>query len=297
MSDPIMDFITSSALSLTMAGNTGISPFLTLLILGVVESYDPTMLNMDERIETILSSWWSLAILGLMTIAELIGKSFPVVDEIIDSAEVFIVPAVSVLASMATMGLLPGAESSQVDQNIDEIGLFEGDSKIDGFRSLQAETDDSNDFGEGFITFTKTFLVIFGSLLALSIHFLKMLVRLASLACSGGACQPCITLLEFFVVIFGVIFAIVFPIFALVACIVFLAAAAYVIRRKCCKKDSDDTTKNDGDAKDEAESAREANIEDQSPSIHAIPTDNARSSKMADLEDVPLPLSVIAKPY
>merc|ERR1711992_448729 len=102
------------------------------------------------------------------------------------------------------------------------------------------DDDGTNGFGEGFITFTKVILVIVGIGLSLLIHFFKMLVRVSSLMCSGGCCQPCLTVAEFLIVIFGVLLAIVAPIFAIVACGALLIAAGYVIYVRCCKKKEDE---------------------------------------------------------
>ena len=62
-----MDYLSSSAVSLTVAGNTGISPFLTLLLLGIVERADPELLNMDGFIEKILSGWIGISVLAVLT--------------------------------------------------------------------------------------------------------------------------------------------------------------------------------------------------------------------------------------
>merc|ERR1712241_475840 len=215
--------------------------------------------------EVALASWWSIGILGLLTLGETIGKCIPAIDELIDSAEVFVVPVISVLASLATMGLLPSSGSNDdagKGQPLDVMGLLGGgggggdaDSDIlyggsDGgdYRLLQGDynttvididDDGANGFGEGFITFTKVILVIVGIGLSLLIHFFKMLVRVSSLMCSGGCCQPCLTVAEFLLVIFGVLLAIVAPIFAIVACGALLIAAGYVIYVRFCKKKED----------------------------------------------------------
>jgi len=273
-SNPFFDYITSSSISLVASGNAGISPFLTLLVLGCVEMYNPELLNMGNTMETALSSWWSIAILGVLTLGEMIGKCIPAIDELIDSAEVFVVPIISILASLATMGLLPGAKDNTADdgmgQTVDVAGMF-GQDEFDvydnkedlmgaigglfngGNRLLEDTTgggaivtddniiaSDLNDFGEGFMTFTKICLVVFGVCLSLLIHFFKMILRASSLVCTGGCCQPCITITEFLLVIFGVIFALIAPIFAVIAAGALLCAAAYTIYRRCCKTTSDD---------------------------------------------------------
>jgi hypothetical protein len=302
MSDnPIYDYISSAAVSLTMAGNTGISPFLTLLILGVIEMVNPELLNMGETMEILLASWWSVVILGVLAIVELVGKCIPAVDEVIDSAEVFVVPLISILATMATMGLLPVPEGSQLDagqgQNIDAIGIF--DSGGDGFRNLQEENDadlDQNNFGEGFMTFTKFSLVAIGMGLSLAIHFYKMLVRVSSLVCSGGCCQPCITIMEYVLVVFGVVLAILAPAFAIVACIALLVAAGYIIWVKCCqKKENDSETKSgegdDSDTKDNKIDEENQSTSRASKSEFASQTPNPPADAFAvgDFVDVPLP--------
>ena len=317
MTNAFFDYITSSALSLTMAGNTGISPFLTLLILGLVEMGKPELLNMGETMEVILASWWSIGILGLLTIGEMIGKCIPVIDELIDSAEVFVVPAISILASMATLGLLPVPGGSQSDagqgQSIDVLGIF---GSGDGYRSLQEEDigieidvvdDDSNDFGEGFITFTKICLVVIGIGLSLLIHFFKMLIRASSLACSGGCCQPCITITEFLLVVFGVLFAILVPVFAIFMCIALLIAAGYVIRFKFCNMiDDDDKNKNNnGLEKKDTTDGRKNDVENQGlPPAEATAELVLNTSKnapsevlsMAEFVTVPLPPPIAPKP-
>ena len=78
-----LDYLSSSAVSLTVAGNTGISPFLTLFLLGIIERSEPTLLNMDSKMEDILASLPGVGVLGLLTALEFIGKCVPVIDEMI----------------------------------------------------------------------------------------------------------------------------------------------------------------------------------------------------------------------
>jgi len=275
MDNAFFDYISSSALSLVVSGNTGISPFLTLFLLGLIEIGNPELLNMGETMEAMLASWWSIGILGILTLGETVGKCIPVIDELIDSAEVFVIPVMSIFASLATLGMLPiPGGSSNVDvaqgQSLDVLGMF-GDGGGD-YRLLQEDDtvvvaieDDRNDFGEGFITFTKVFLVIVGIGLSLLIHFCKMLLRVSSLMCSGGCCQPCITVIEFALVIFGIALSILAPAFAIVACIVLLIAAGWVIKVKFCKKkDDDDNTDSDGEnTKQAASSGGNIDVENQ----------------------------------
>ena len=87
-----------------VAGNTGIMPFLTLLIVGIVERSDPELLNMDKTVEKIVASDGGLAVLALATVAEFVALCIPVVDEFVDSAMTFVIPFLSVLGSIATFG-------------------------------------------------------------------------------------------------------------------------------------------------------------------------------------------------
>merc|ERR1712086_69587 len=166
------------------------------------------------------------------------------------------------------MGLLPVPGGSDADtgqgQSIDVLGLLGDGSDGGDYRLLQGDNstivdefdaadDGGNDFGEGFMTFTKVILVILGVGISLLIRFFKMLLRVSSMMCSGGCCQPCITVSKFALVIFGVLFSIVAPIFAIIACIAMLIAAGYVIRVKFCKK------KNDADDEDDNKSKIRSN--------------------------------------
>merc|ERR1712032_714049 len=218
---------------------------------------------------------------------------------------VFVVPVVSVLTSLAPMGLLPGggagsdADSGQ-GQSIDVLGLLGGGSNnTDGgdYRLLQGEYNttavydiddvDGNCFGAGFMTFTKVCLVLLGIGLALSIHFFKMLVRVSSLVCSGGTCQPCITVSEFALVVFGVIFAIVAPLFAIVASFAFLIAAGYVLYVRCCRKKTDDDGDNDNTGKNKRNSSSSSNNNSSDDVENQEGTKTKRNTSMTAATTIP----------
>jgi len=295
--NPIYGYISSAAVSLTMAGNTGISPFLTLFLLGVIEMAEPALLNMGPTMELVLASWWSVGALGIFTIAEMVGKCIPAVDEAIDSAEVFVVPVISILATLATMGMFPVPEGSQEDaglgQPINVAGVFAG-SGDDGNRYLQEELDpyqDANSFSEGFMTFTTITLVVLGMGLALAVHLFKMFLRVSSLMCSGGICQPCITIMEYVVVVCGVFLSILAPVVAIVASIVFMVAAGYIVRKKCCKKNQDDESEAKNMAKE-----RYSNDDVEKQSTPKAPSNPpAQAFAIGDLEDIPLESPTVQK--
>ncbi|KAG7349492.1 protein of unknown function DUF4126 containing protein [Nitzschia inconspicua] len=225
------DYVSSSALSLTVSGNTGISPFLTLLLLGVVENADPKVLNMDGTMEAILASWYSIAVLSILTLLEVIGKCIPAVDEIIDSVEVFVVPVISIFGTLGTLGVFDLVTNAfGGEENSGEMMI---PMDQEGQRML-------GDAGSTFLTVWKVILVLWGIGLALLIHFFKMIIRITGLVCCLGCCQPCITVLEITAVCCGVIFAIFIRPIAIAFCVIFLIAAAYTIYVKRSTKKGDE---------------------------------------------------------
>lgn len=237
------DYVTSSALSLTAAGNTGISPFLSLLLLGAIEKANPDLLKMDGWIETLLSNWATISVLSILTVLEIVGKCVPVVDEIIDSAELFVAPILSVFSSFGTLGLLdPTASSAASESTADGANTEEADGTERDLRNLGAVSDAA-------LTGLKAVLVIVGVGLALAIHLLKMLIRLVGLACCAGCCQPCITVFETTAVVVGILVAVFVRQIAIATCILLFVGAGYLVKRKWCdKKHADDGDEDDGGA-------------------------------------------------
>jgi hypothetical protein len=222
MTSSLLDYITSSALSLTVSGNTGISPFMTLLLLGIAEISDPSLLNMGNAMEAILGSWYSIVILSILTLLEIIGKCIPALDQFIDSVEVFVVPGLSILGTIGTFGVFDSIVANETTENNGEMLPTDEEGRRLG------------EFGEAWLTALKVILVIWGMGLALLIHFFKMILRISGLILCMGCCQPCITVLEITVVCFSVLFAIFIRQIAVVLCIVLLLAAAYTIKVKVC---------------------------------------------------------------
>ena len=226
MENSVFDSVSSAALSLTASGTTGISPFLTLFLLGLIEKTMPDLLPMGGPLETILANWWSLIVLGLLAALEIFSKCVPALDEIIDSFEVFLVPLLSVVATMATLGIVSPNNSLDGSADPDEITTVGG-------------VNEDIQFWTTLRIVATVGLVMTGMVLSLLMHFLKMIVRVSSLMCAGGLCQPCITLLEVVVVSAWIISAIFSPVFAIVACLILFAGAAYVLRVKCCSRKTD----------------------------------------------------------
>ena len=153
-----MNQITASAISFTVAGNSGISSFLTLFLLGCIEKYDDSLLAMSDGMESILSSWVSLVFLGILTILEFIAMCVPVVDEITDTVMTAVIPIISLVATLGTLGLYDSSSSSS---NSDE----------GSGRELLGD-------GSAVLGAWKFFVVAMGIGLAITMHLFKMLVRL-----------------------------------------------------------------------------------------------------------------------
>ena len=199
--------------SLVVGGNTGINPCLTLFLVGCIEKADPDLLNMEGTIEDLLSSWPSLIILGIATVLEFVGNCVPVLDQIIDSAMAFVVPIMSILGSLSTFGLFSQFTAS--DQENRQLGGA----------------------GSGVLIFFQVILVLCGIVLALSLHFFKMLVRLLGEGCLTGL----LTALEVMwtcCVITVVIF--IKPVAIVVAALLCFAAVHAIKKKWFGKKDEED---------------------------------------------------------
>lgn len=205
----LMNFISSTALSFTFSGNTGIAPFLTLFLIGAIEKADPELLNMGGTLESLLSTWTSLVILALLAVLELIGHCVPVVDEVMDSAVTFIVPIISILGTMSTFGLLEMAE-------VDEEYYYHQ-------RLLFLNT-----FTSGAMLLFKIVIIFVGIGLALSMHLFKMLVRLAG----EGCLTQILTVAEITYVILTIMIATYIRPFALVTGSIILLTSGYSFKRR-----------------------------------------------------------------
>ena len=155
------DWLSTTALSFIFSGNTGVSPFLSMFLIGLLEKTNPDLLQMDGTIEWMLSSWFTIVIWGVLMVLEFVGKCIPVVDEIIDSAMTFIVPIFSIMGSLATFGLFNAVNNGDDGGNED---LDEGRRRLT--------------IASAALTFIQVLLVGVGIILALCMHGIKMLVRL-----------------------------------------------------------------------------------------------------------------------
>lgn len=254
----ILDYMISSSVSLTVAGTTGISPFLTLFLLGIIEKSDPTVLNMSGTIETILASWISIFVLGVFTVGDFVGKCVPVIDEAIDSVEVFVVPVLSVLGSLGTLGLLD-LVAKGADGDVDVVAIATGiataaansaendSNSIEG-TVFDVEGESSTNNEPDFLMVWKGVVILLGIFLSLSIHIFKMIMRIIGLACSGGCCSPCFTIVEVTITTLGVMLAVFIQPIAIVMVILLLFAAGFAINRKCIRKKDENRDSNNDDS-------------------------------------------------
>lgn len=186
----IFDYLSASALSLVISGNTGISPFLSLWIVGLCERVDPTLLNMTGNMEALLSSWPALIFLGVMTILEFLAKCIPVLDEVVDSIMVFLVPVVSAIGSLSTFGVFDSTynfsvddidmNNVQVNYNDDAAAAADGAEADGAARFLEDMGANSHSSA---LMVLQGFLIVVGIGLALLIHMFKMIVRLLGEGC------------------------------------------------------------------------------------------------------------------
>jgi hypothetical protein len=205
------DMLSAAAVSFTVAGNTGVAPFLSLFLVGVIERFDPNALNMGGSIEALLSSWPSLVLLGIMTILEFVSMCVPVVDEIVDSVMIFLIPLMSTLGSMSTFGLFEQAAEADADH-----------------RNLSAAS--------GALIFFQVCVVGIGIVLALAIHALKMLVRLIG----EGWLTNCLTVIETTWIVTTIIMSIFIRQIAILVAITICCAAMFSIKRNYLDKRHND---------------------------------------------------------
>ena len=123
---------------------------------------------MDEWIKNVIGSWWSILVLSVLTLLEFVGKCIPVVDEMIDSVEVFLVPVLSIFSSLGTLGVLDMAAQAASTVAANQAG---GDgemlAQLTGERHLGAVSNSA-------VVVIKVVLVVVGILLALLIHLFKV---------------------------------------------------------------------------------------------------------------------------
>lgn len=198
----IFDNLAATAVSFTVAGNTGVLPFLSMFLIGIIEKQDPTILNMSGLAETILSSWIGIVFFGVMTVLEFVSMCIPLVDEVVDAIMTFIIPVISILGTLSTFGLFQ--ETSEASQGQRQLAV--------------ADT--------AFLVF-QVCVVVSGILLSLSVHALKMVLRLIG----EGWLTYCLTVMEVFWCVCTFLVAIYIRPVAIAIAAIVIIAAVYSIKR------------------------------------------------------------------
>ncbi|EJK63347.1 hypothetical protein THAOC_15997 [Thalassiosira oceanica] len=162
MDDIVVSTVANAAFALTLNGSAGLSPFLCMLLLGIASRASPDDLPLGDTMAEVLGSIPALGFWAVMTILEYVGKCVPVLDQVVDSIEVFVVPVLSALGSLAAFGSFDHGDGSAEDNGGNNDG---GDERRRG-RRLGATS--------GVAVFFRVVLVLFGSMLALSMHFFKV---------------------------------------------------------------------------------------------------------------------------
>jgi Domain of unknown function (DUF4126) len=230
-----IEWLSATAVSFTISGNTGVAPFFSLFLVGLLEKTNPDLLYMDGTIEWILSSWFSIIVLGILCVLEFVGKCIPVIDEVIDSALTFVVPIFSVLGSLSTFGLftMSSSTTSSSSGTDDVVDAFDDENR----RRLSVVS--------GALVFFQVIVVVIGIILALCLHGLKMIVRLLG----EGCLTNCITVLEYTWIGFSITLAVFIREVAVCIAILFCFAAVYVIKRRYVdKKTVEQIAQEDGNA-------------------------------------------------
>ena len=203
-------------------------PFLTLFLVGLIERARPDLLAMGETMESIVASWPGRILLGILSVLELVSKCVPVIDEVVDSIMVWIVPFMSILGTLSTMGLV--SMDDDANGGVDEDG---------GQRQLSVAS--------GAILFLQIILILFGICLALSMHLTKMFVRMIGVGWLTGI----LTVVEISWTITTVTMAIFIQQVAIFLAVIMIGAAAVVVKRKwwdkrCAGDDGDAHTGGEG---------------------------------------------------
>ena len=159
--------------------------------------------------ESIVASWPGLILLGILSALELVSKCVPVIDEVVDSIVVWIVPFMSILGTLSTMGLVSM-----------DAAAGEGGDEDGGRRQLSVTS--------GAILFLQIILIIFGICLALSMHLTKMFVRMIGV----GWLTSILTVVEVSWTISTVTMAIFIQQIAIFLAAIMIGAAAVVVKRK-----------------------------------------------------------------
>jgi hypothetical protein len=236
----ISDLISSASITTTIAGNIGVSPFLTMLLIGIIDqslknNKDDVQNLVPEDLQSFISSYGAISFWSIMSILEMVGKCIPVVDEMVDSAEVFIVPVMSILGTLSTFGLYDQGNNFDNNNNRRTRMLNNEGGNIDNLGSSVTTAA---------IRVVQSLVVILGVGLAISIHFLKMLIRMIGV---GWATQA-LTIVEIVFCVATVCISVFVQKFAIFMAVVFIVMMVFSMRKQWKKyKDERNATSNNSE--------------------------------------------------
>lgn len=235
----LLQYISASALSVTLGGNSGVAPFMTLLIVGIIERIDPSILNMEDWVQKVVSSWPSIVVLGALTIVELVAKFVPCVDVVYESSMAFVAPILSIFGSVSAFGLFNVATQEQSrtlyyagQHNMTDYGyLYEPNNyyyedhivageELNNHRRLAEKS--------GWLVFLQVMLCLVGIIISILVHLFKLLMRLIG----QGCCTCCITTAEYTWTVTSVIITILIVPIAIATAIILIVAAGVGFKKK-----------------------------------------------------------------
>ena len=226
-----LQYISASALSVTLGGNSGVAPFLTLFIVGIIERVDPNQLNMEEWVSKAVASWPSIAVLGALTIVEFIAKCVPCVDAVYESSMMFVAPILSVFGSVSAFGLFNAVPEQQSRTLYAQYNMTDAHFHND---NMEEFNDDHRRLAEksGGLVFLQVMLCFVGVIIAFLVHLFKLLMRVIG----EGCCTCCITSVEYTWTVTSVIITILIVPIAIVTAIILIVAAGVGFKKKVLDK-------------------------------------------------------------
>ncbi|KAL7429601.1 hypothetical protein ACHAXM_001782 [Skeletonema potamos] len=218
-----LQYIGASALSVTLGGNSGVAPFLTLLIVGIIGRVNPNLLNMEDWVSKALASWPSIAVLGAFTIVELVAKCVPCVDNIYESLMVFVAPILSVFGSVSAFGLF-----NVVAQEQSRTLYIEYSHNMTDVHFMMKTWDKKS----GWLVFLQVMLCSVGVIIAILVHLFKLFIRVIG----AGCCTCCITSVEYAWTVTSVILTILIVPLAIATAIILIIASGVGFKKKVWDK-------------------------------------------------------------
>ena len=235
-----LQYISASALAVTLGGNSGVAPFLTLLIVGIIERADPTLLNMEDWVSKAVASWPSIAVLGALTIVEFVAKCVPCVDAVYESSMAFVAPILSVFGSVSAFGLfndvVPQEEEEEQSRTLSYAAYNYNNNLTDTYYRDETMEEVNNHRRlaqkSGWLVFLQVILCTVGVIIAILVHLFKLLMRVIG----EGCCTCCITSVEYTWTVFSVIITILIVPVAIATAIILIIAASVGFKKKVLDK-------------------------------------------------------------